>query len=63
MLAPFSIVFIAHSSLQKCAMHTKKGVYCDNYSTLNLVHANFFSVGNPHWSQWGTTPIISGVEH
>ena len=26
MLAPYSIVFTAHSSLQKCAMHTKKSV-------------------------------------
>ena len=43
MLAPYSIVFTAHSSVQKWAMHTKKSVYCDNDSTLNLVHT---SVGN-----------------
>ena len=30
MLAPYSIVFTAHSSLQKRAVHTKKSVYCDN---------------------------------
>ena len=47
MLAPSSIVFTAHSSLQKHAMHTKKSVYCDNDSTLNLVHTKMFSVGNP----------------
>ena len=46
MLAPYSIVFTAHSSLQKWAMHTKKSVYCDNDSTLNLVHSKLFSVGN-----------------
>ena len=48
MLAPYSIVFTAHSSLQKWAMHTKKEcVYCDNDdSTLNLVHTKNFSVEN-----------------
>ena len=43
MLAPYSIVFTAHSSLQKHAMHTKKSVYCDNDSTLTKM----FSVGYP----------------
>ena len=38
MLAPYSIVFTAHSSLQKRAIH--KCVYCDNDSTLNLVHTS-----------------------
>ena len=47
MLAPYSIVFTAHSSLHKRAMHTKKSVvYCDNDSTLNLVHTKIISVGN-----------------
>ena len=47
MLAPYSIVFTTHSSLQKHAMHTKKSaVYCDNIaSTLNLVHTKIFGMG------------------
>ena len=45
MLAPYSIVFTAHSSLQKRAMHTKKSVYSDNDNALNLVHTKNFSVG------------------
>ena len=62
MLAPYSIVFTAHSSLQKHAMHTKKSVYCDNDSTLNLVHTKMFSVGYPtgvsgklHHNWWDST--------
>ena len=58
MLAPYSIVFTAHSSLQTHAMYTKKEcVYCDNDSTLNLVHTNFFSVGK----HTGNYTIISGL--
>ena len=44
MLAPPSIVFNAHSSLQKRAITLKEGVYCDNDSTLNLVHTKNFNV-------------------
>ena len=45
-LAPYSTVITTHNSLQKRAMHTKKSaVYCDNDSTLNLVHTKNFSMG------------------
>ena len=47
MLAPYSIVFTAHSSLQKHAMHTNKCVYGDNDSTLNLVHTKMLVWGTP----------------
>ena len=60
MLAPYSVVFTDHSSLQKCAMHTKKS--CDNDSTLNLVHTKIFSVGN-HTGVMGNYTIISGIAH
>ena len=59
MLAPYSIVFTTHSSLQKHAMHTKKSaVYCDNDSTLNLVHTKTFSM-----EFVGNYTMISGIVH
>ena len=62
MLAPYSIVFTTHSSLQKHAIHTKKSVYCDNDSTLNLVHTKNFSMGK-HTGVSGELHIISGIAH
>ena len=60
MLAPYSIVFTAHSS--KHAMHTKKSVYCDNDSTLNLVHTKNLVRGNT-LGLVGNYTIISGIAH
>ena len=63
MLAPYSIVFTTHSSLQKHAMHTNKSaVYCINDSTLNLVHTKIFSRGNT-LELVGNYTIISGIAH
>ena len=44
------------TSLQKRAMHTKKSVYCDNDSILNLVHTKNFSVRN-------LTGVSGGLHH
>ena len=53
MLAPYSIVFTALSSLQKRAMHIKMSMYYDNDSTQNLVHTKMFTV-------WGNTLELVG---
>ena len=62
MLALYSIVFTAHSSLQKRAMHTKKSVCIVTTITLNLVHTKNFSVGK-HTELVGNYTIISGIAH
>ena len=51
MLAPYSIVFTTHSSLQKLAMHTKKSVCIVAYIIYNRIHTTtphmfFFQSGS-----------------
>ena len=48
MLAPYSIVFTAHSSLQKRAVHTKKNVCIVTMITLHLVHTKNVAVWELH---------------
>ena len=63
MLAPYLIVFTAHSSLQKRAMHTQPSV-CIVTTIAHLIWCT------PKFLVWGTTlelvgnyTIISGIAH